>query len=500
MTHRIFRNPSALILCIATVAHAAERPNIVVFLVDDMGLMDTSVPFLADQTGTPERHPLNEFYRTPGMERLAATGTRFETFYAMSVCSPTRVSLLTGQNAARHHTTQWIKSESNNRGAAGPPDWGWLGIEAGDVTLPALLDDAGYRTLFVGKAHFGPDDVFGELPQNFGFDVNIAGCSYGSPGSYLGMENFAKNRRRAVPGLAKYHGEDIFLTEALTREMNAEISAAVAAGEPFFAYMGHYAVHGPFTADERFAEGYATRRGEGKFATMIAGIDKSLGDMLDHLDDLGVAEDTLVFFLGDNGTDAPLGGFHEIACSAPLRGKKGTHYEGGTRVPFIASWAKPRAGDETQAALPLEAGALRRQAGNVTDLFPTIARLAGVDIPAGHVVDGADLSGRLAGVDDVPTRFLMHFPHRHRTSYFTSYREEDWKVVYHYFPADGGDVGVALDFEPAFPRYELYDLATDPTESRNLADSDPARLHAMMTKLAAALEGHGAQYPVAAVR
>ena len=102
--------------------------------------------------------------------------------------------------------------------------------------------------------------------------------------------------------------------------------------------MSHYAVHSPFQSDTRFAENYVEeRKGNlANFATMIEGMDKSLGDLLDHLDELGVAENTLVLFLGDNGTDAPVGGTHEISCAAPLRAKKGTHYEGGMRVPFIA--------------------------------------------------------------------------------------------------------------------------------------------------------------------
>lgn len=97
-----------------------ERPNIIVFLTDDMGLMDTSVPFLTDADGHPKRYPLNDWYRTPNMERLARQGIRFSTFYAQSVSSPSRASLMTGQNAARHHTTNWINSESNNRNQYGP--------------------------------------------------------------------------------------------------------------------------------------------------------------------------------------------------------------------------------------------------------------------------------------------------------------------------------------------------------------------------------------------
>ena len=109
-------------------ATQSKTPNVVVFLVDDMGVMYTSLPFLTDADGSPKRYPLNDFYRTPSMERLAAGGVRFNNFYAMSVCSPTRISIMTGQNAARHHATNWINPAKNNRGPFGPPDWNWEGL------------------------------------------------------------------------------------------------------------------------------------------------------------------------------------------------------------------------------------------------------------------------------------------------------------------------------------------------------------------------------------
>ncbi|MDA7907230.1 sulfatase-like hydrolase/transferase, partial [bacterium] len=132
------------------VASAAQTtPNIVVFLVDDMGVMDTSVPFLTDEKGKPKRYPLNDYYRTPNMQRLAAQGVRFNNFYAMSVCSPTRISIMTGQNAARHHATNWINPRNDNRGPHGPPTWNWQGLTSGDVTLPGLLRKVGYQTIHV---------------------------------------------------------------------------------------------------------------------------------------------------------------------------------------------------------------------------------------------------------------------------------------------------------------------------------------------------------------
>jgi arylsulfatase A-like enzyme len=199
-------------------------PNILVFLVDDMGVMDTSVPFLTDAGGHPVRYPLNDFYRTPNMEVLAARGIRFSSFMAMSVCSPTRISIMTGQNAARHRTTNWIDPASDNRDTQGPPAWNWRGLTKASVTLPSLLQAAGYRTIHIGKAHFGPNGSEGAEPLNLGFDVNVGGRAIGHPGSYYGTASYGKGGSQAVPHLDRYHGTDTFLTEALTVEAEARLS------------------------------------------------------------------------------------------------------------------------------------------------------------------------------------------------------------------------------------------------------------------------------------
>ena len=479
--------------------YAAEasfaRPNLVLFLVDDMGVMDTSLPFLTDQTGRPMKYPLNDFYRTPSMERLAARGVRFNNFYAMSVCSPTRISIMTGQNAARHHTTNWIGPDRNTRGPAGPPQWNWRGLNKNSVTLPRLLQAAGYRTIHVGKGHFGPRDSEGAEPKNLGFDVNVAGCSIGQPASYYGTKNYGhgqQDARLAVPHLQKYHGTETFLSEAMTIEAKGHVTDAVQAGKPFFLYLSHYAAHAPFESDPRFAANY---KDSGKparaqaFATLIEGVDKSLGDILDHLDTLGISENTLVVFLGDNGTDAPLGDPQAVACTAPLRGKKGGHYEGGIRVPFIAAWAKPAADNPHQELLPIAAGAIQSQQAAVYDLFPTLLALTDIRSPENHIVDGHRLDTLLAGKPD-DTReeaFLMHYPHSpHRSDYFTCYRHGDWKVIYHTFPSKVSDG----------THYQLYNLAEDPFESKNLATSRPDQLGRMMQGLVTSLQKHNALYPV----
>jgi arylsulfatase A-like enzyme len=492
----------------AGFSSAASQPNILLILVDDMGVMDTSVPFLTDADGNPVRHPLNEFYRTPAMETLAARGIRFNQFYAMSVCSPTRVSIMTGQNAARHTVTNWINPDQNNAGPQGPPDWNWQGLKKGDVTLPGLLRQAGYHTIHVGKGHFGAREFEGANPANLGFDINIAGGSIGAPGSYYGARNFSrqsggKGKGRgagnSVIGLEKYHGQDIFLTEALTLEARDAARQAVAAGKPFYLYFAQYAVHGPFESDPRFADHY---KNSGKpeqaqaFATLIEGMDKSLNDMLHELEALGVAEDTLILFVGDNGSDAPLGLQHEVACAAPLRGKKGAHYEGGMRVPFIAAWAKPDPANPNQQKLPIPAGAIQSQVANVTDILPTLLALVGVEAPASHPVDGRPLQTLLTGRrdDSRPEQFLMHYPHGpHRSNYFTVWRDGDWKVIHHFLPniPTHGDL-----IQSQGRHFELFNLKDDPYEQNDLATSQPDQLRTMMQALAAQLEAHGALYPM----
>ncbi|MBP7140675.1 MAG: sulfatase [Opitutaceae bacterium] len=492
----------ALALCsLLAPAFAAPPPNIVIFLVDDMGVMDTSVPFLTDAAGQPVSHPLNAIYRTPNMERLAARGIRFNNFEAMSVCSPSRISIMTGQNAARHRTTTWINADTNNAGPHGPPEWNWMGLNKRSVTLPRLLEDNGYRTILVGKAHFGSRRSEGADPRNLGFDVNIAGGANGAPGSYYGRQNYGnpvngkpgRNATNAVSGLEKYHGTDTFLTEALTLEANAQVDAAVKDRQPFFLYFSHYAVHRPFDSDPRFAAHYQDSDQppmEQAFAALIEGMDKSLGDVLDHLDRLGIADNTLIIFLGDNGSDCPLGEAHEIRSAAPLRGKKGSHYEGGTRVPFIAAWARADATNPNQRRLPIPAGVIQSQLASIDDLFPTLLAFTNTQVPTSHAVDGARLDALLSGQPDPsrPETFLMHFPHSpHRSEYWTSYRDGDWKVIYHYFPSEVS----------ANSHYQLFNLAWDPSESNNLAEAEPVVLRRMMEALITAMVKCDAQYPVA---
>lgn len=479
---------------VAAPSTASQTPNIIVFLVDDMGVMDTSVPMLVDALGHPDRHPLNDWYRTPSMERLAARGIRFSQFYAQSVCSPTRTSLMTGQNSTRHRVTNWIAPTQNNAGSHGPKNWKWEGLGKSDITLPRVLGDAGYRTIHIGKAHFGPKGSEGANPLTIGFDINIAGDCWGQPKSYFSEDHFGNhpkysNPTHNIPHLEKHYGSGTFLTEALTREATDQIAQSVKDGKPFYLNLAHYAVHSPFQADPRFRANYAGSKkpvAAQAFATLIEGIDKSLGDILDELERLGIAENTLIIFLGDNGTDAPLGGERAVACAAPLRGKKATCYEGGMRVPFIAAWAKPNPSNPLQSRFPITPNTMQTQLGTVMDVFPTVLDAAGVSTPPAHVLDGSSLRTLLTAAKD-PSRkqvFLMHYPHEHRSSYFTSYRSGDWKLIHHYNPDN-----------PAKPTQELFNLATDPSEKNNLAITKPEQVRAMIQAMAQQLEDEDALYP-----
>ena len=472
--------------------YSQEHPNIIVFLVDDMGLMDTSVPFITDSQGTPIRYPLNDWYHTPNMVRMAKQGICFSTFYAQSVSSPSRASIMTGQNATRHRTTNWIMPESNNRNEFGPDAWNWQGIARSSITLPRMLKQGGYKTIHVGKAHFGCNNSEGANPLNIGFDVNIAGSAIGHPGSYYGEDGYGNikgEKRRVVTGLEKYHGTNIFLTEALTIEAKQQISQAVEERQPFFLYLSHYAVHSPFMNDPRFSERYQSSNKPQfakNFATLVEGMDKSLGDIMDQLEELGIAENTLIIFLGDNGSDAPLGEALGYSSSDPLRGKKGTEYEGGMRVPFMMCWGKPDVSNKFQKALPISQGGVQTQLGTVMDLYPTLLSVAHVKNPKRHVIDGFNLKKQLMGKPSTkrPETFLMHFPHQHNSSYFTSYRNGDWKLIYEYNPET-----------PDSPGYQLYNLKDDFSESQNLADIQKKKLIEMMMKMIKQMDDEHALYP-----
>lgn len=483
---------TALLLALGAMpaTKAADRPNVLFFLVDDMGVTDTSVPFLYDPHGQPVNAPLNSRYRTPNMEKLAKQGRKFVNAHAYPVCTPTRVSLMTGIEATRMHVTTWTDPQVTRdtdfqpRNGIGPPKWRMQGIDLSLPTLPRILQKAEYRTIHCGKAHFGPQDTPAANPCNLGFDVNIAGFGGGGPGSYWGMKNFSAAWRGGghqwdIPGLDKYHGKDIFLTEALTLEMSAQLEETVAAGKPFFAYMSHYAVHAPFETDSRFATHYPTLTGKDlAFATLVEGMDKSLGDLIAKLDALGVAANTLIVFYSDNGSAGPQ--------NVPLRGQKGSRWEGGIRVPMIVAWAKPDVDNPLQQKLSIPAGTMDDTLIQPADFLPTLIAITGSKLPPGSAIDGHDRSTAFIGITGShrPQTFLAHFPHaRDSDAYFSSFIDGDWKITYGY----------------AGKKWQLTHLTTDIGENQNLVATKPSEALTMAKRMIVALESEHAQFPVDSV-
>lgn len=482
---RVFCFVTAFFLC-SLLAVAAKKPNILFFLVDDMGIADTEVPFLYDANGESVAMPLNSRYRTPNMARLAAQGRKFTNAHAYSICSPTRAALITGLSAERLQVTTWthprdiVDTGAYDKDGLKSPEWRTQGLDATWVTLPKVLSVGGYDTIHCGKAHFGPDATPAGDPKNLGFQVNIAGYGGGGPGSYWGEKNYSARWRSDqtmwdVPGLEEYHGTEAFLTEALTLELKKELRKSVEKKRPFFAYMSHYAVHAPFEADARFVENYPELKGsELAFATLVEGMDKSLGDLLDHLDEMGVAEETLVVFYSDNGSDGPL--------NLPLQGKKGTRFQGGSRVPMIVAWAKPNPEHPMQKSLPIPVNTRDHRMVTPMDFMPTLLGVTGITPPEGLVFDGEDIRAGWRGIPGSHGRdeFLIHFPHgRHNHNMYSTMVAGDYKIIYQY----------------ATESWQFTNLAFDPYEKENLIEQKPAEALMLAERMIQRLRDRGATFP-----
>jgi arylsulfatase A-like enzyme len=476
----------------SSTARTSPPPNILVFLVDDMGWQDTSVPFHSSAT------PLNQRYRTPAMARLAASGMKFTQAYVASVCSPSRVSLLTGLNAARHRVTNWTMRRDRATDAPHPtlvpPAWNVNGISPDPATpraicaptLPGLLRQVGYRTVHIGKAHFGAADTPGANPLNLGFEVNVAGHAAGGPGSYLSEQGFSGAWRQAdafwdIPGLEKYHGTHTFLTEALTREALAEMERAVHDQCPFFLYMSHYAVHVPFAPDPRFIERYRDAGldpTEAQYAALLEGMDKSLGDLLDALDRHGLSDNTLVLFLSDNGGLSAHGrGGPPHTHNAPLSSGKGSAHEGGIRVPMLVRWPGVTA-----------PGSVCEEYTMVEDLLPTLLEASGAAsrLPALPPTDGRSFVPLLRQtVVSAPERPLYwHYPNIWGPTGpglgpFSAIRVGAWKLIYYH----------------ADRRFELFNIPADISETTNRLADCPATARALAGQLSDWFRQVGAQMP-----
>ena len=509
--------------------NGGERPNIIFFLVDDMGWVDSSVPYDGNI------YPNNLRFNTPNMERLARRGTIFSNAYACPVSTPTRTSLLSGMNAAHTGITNWtspVKDTPSDAtggavammapGSVGQqggmdiypegyltrPDWtlnGMSPVPGVDSTLYAtpmvqLLKDAGYFTIHVGKGHWASAGTPGASPYNMGFVVNVAGNVAGMPRSYQGEDNYGNTPERwnylAVQNMTEYYGTHTHLTEALTREALKTLDFPVENGIPFYLYMSHHGTHTPIQRDDRFVEKYLEAgmdEGQARYASMVEGIDKSLGDILDYLDDKGIAENTAIIFMTDNGGNSEnvqKGGVLHTQ-NLPLREGKGSVYEGGIRVPLIVCWPGK-----------VPAGAREDTPAIAEDLFPTILDIAGVsydepgaivqeldgqslipEITAGEsVLKGAAEGGAGSGAERA---LIFHYPHQWKPyrlddiDYLSAVRKGDWKLVYRMREA----------------RLELYNLREDSGETHDLAAENPQKCAELATILSDKLREWGSPMP-----
>lgn len=416
--------------------------NIIFILADDLGAHDLTC------TGS-------RFYETPNLDHLRSQGMLFTQAYASCpVCSPTRASIMTGKYPARLHLTDWIA------GGRPPADaklqrLAFLQhLPLSEVTLAEALKPAGYVCASIGKWHLGGKGFF---PTEQGFDLNVAGCDKGSPPSY-----FSPYKIPSFPdGPA---GE--YLTDRLTNEAIKFVTQHK--DEPFFLYFPHYAVHTPIQGKAQMIAHYKQKtpsngQHNATYAAMIQSLDESVGRLMKTVDELHLADKTVVIFFSDNGGLTALHDEPEDAggptSNYPLRGGKGCLYEGGVREPFIVRWpgvVKPASTCDT----PIIS----------TDFFPTLLEIAGVKPDPKIPCDGLSIVPMFKGTGVVERdAFYWHYPHYHPggSRCEGSIRAGDWKLIEFY-----EDMHI-----------ELFNLKDDPYERTDLAAKMPQKADELREKL-----------------
>ncbi|MBL9200710.1 MAG: sulfatase [Opitutaceae bacterium] len=426
---------------------AASRPNIVYILADDLGYTDIAV------NGS-------SYYETPNIDRLAAQGMRFTNYHNCQNCAPTRAALMTGQYGARTGTY--------TVGAIDRFDWAKRPLRPVDnvtnlaidrVLLPQTLKAAGYATAMFGKWHLGQKGDY--LPGKRGFDEAIV-----SNGRHFDFET-----EPATPYPAGQYLAD-FLTDKAVDFIRRKKDG------PFFLYLPHFGVHSPHEAKSDLIAKFKAKAGVGGhknpvYAAMIASVDESVGRILALLDELRLADNTVVIFSSDNGG---VGGYAreglarnagDVTDNAPLRHGKGSLYEGGTRVPWIVRWPGQ-----------VPAGATNDTPLIHVDVYPTVAALAGAMLPERQIFDGESFAPLMLGRGTKLAReaVFQHFPgylgagaDQYRTTPVSTIIAGDWKLME--FLEDG--------------RLELYNLREDIGEKNNLATASPAKAKELHGKLVA---------------
>lgn len=466
---------TALLLLLPGVipSHAAEakRPNFVIILVDDYGIMDSGC------------YNANCFYDTPNIDRLAASGLKFTAGYASCpVCSPTRAAMMTGRAPPRTGITDYIGAamgEKWNRPTRMLPAHYQTRLALEEITLAEALKPLGYSTFFAGKWHLGNE---GFWPEDQGFDVNQGGIDRGGP--YGGDKYFSPyGNPRLKDGPPGEHLPDRLATETVKfMETHRD--------QPFLAYLSFYSVHTPLIAREdlkqKYAEKAKTLKHEGPswgkererqvrlvqdhavYAGMVEAMDLAVGKVLDALERLKLADNTVVVFTSDNGGLSTSEG--HPTSNLPYRGGKGWMYEGGIREPWII-----RAPGITKAGSTCDTPIIS------TDLFPTLLDFVAAKGPADRPLDGVSILPLLHGKSIAARPLFWHYPHYGNQGGAPSgaVREGDWKLIEWY--EDGS--------------HELFNVREDIGEEHNLAAEHPEKVQELAAKLAAWRKETGALMP-----
>ncbi len=414
-----------------------KKPNVILINIDDMGWRD--VGFMG-----------SKFYETPNIDALANDGMVFTNAYAAaSNCAPSRACLMSGQWTPRHgvytvNSSERGKSETRKL----VPTKNNTILPDSQYILTEALKDAGYTTCHAGKWHLNDD------PTTQGFDVNIGGCHAGNPGSYYPPY-------KSVPLEAP--SKDYYLTDLVMDKVLDFIKSTK--GQPFFLYYSPYAVHTPIHPVKELLPKYKNKPGwkgqnNPKYATMVENLDTQIGRMVNLLKESGKLENTFILFISDNG------GVYRVTKQRPLRGGKGTYYEGGIREPMFAHWpGKIRAGVRTE--IPV----------TNLDFYPTILEAAGIKKPKDKVLDGSSIYPILSGKSGLEKRPLFwHFPiyleNGHdesqdpvfRTRPGSAMRLGNWKLIQYF---ENNDI-------------ELYNLKNDISEKNNMVGTNPEKLKEML--------------------
>ncbi len=443
----------AVLLTMACCQTNSSKTNIILFFIDDMGWTDLGCYG-------------SDLYETPNIDKLAAEGIKFTNAYAAcTVCSPSRAAIMTGKYPARLHLTDWIQGSKRPKAMLKVPDW-QMYLDTTEVTIAEALQKAGYVTANIGKWHLGDAPKY--WPENQGFDVNIGGYRWGAPGSYF-YPYYGNRRDKQHPPNLEHGEKGEYLTDRLTKEAVHFIRENK--DRPFFIYFPHYAVHMPIQAHDSLIQYYKGKIGElnrhrnATYAAMIQSVDQSVGSIRRILADLKLEGHTAIFFTSDNGGLE----LWEITDNWPLRAGKGSAYEGGVRVPFLAY-------------IPgiTQAGTVSDQPIIGMDIFPTLLSIAGLKAIEN---DGKDLLPHLRSTDHkIPRSSLYwHYPHYHPggATPYSAIRKGDYRLIE--FFEDG--------------KIELYHLSEDIGESNDLSAIQPELAGQLQSELQAWRESVNAQYP-----